>query len=437
MKVTSIATNGVKLLSGLANNEDSLAAMVVKDWIGDGATVYTYKKDGGKDDAREKAIEEFGTGAIWLFAIPAIKKLIELTLYPIFKLNPDFDPRLLDKPDVLQNMAKHAIGDEKTLFESLNKPNEVIKGLKNSQMYKTFAVGKFAIATLIAAFGLTKIIKFKQKTTSDRIQNDKKIQQQNFTSSTTSALVQNSVNKNKNFESFTSNNKKKNNVSFTGGLNLAEFMYNPIKNTMILDGVIATTRLKEARKEERLEVAFKEICQVVFIYGLAKPIQWMFEKAGELAKCPIKLDPKNLFDKNLIEKIESSKESIDILAKSENMIEALSGFAKNKSPLIELLNNEGLISLTKNGDVSMLKPINENAIKGALNNFNEINNKECIKNLSKIKAFKTFAVVVNVLIAAGIMGVVQPKMTIWLREKLFGSKENPAIAKQEQEVLNA
>ncbi len=433
MKVSSITTSGVKLLSGLANNEDSLAAMVVKDWIGDGATVYTYKKGGGKDDAREKAIEEFGTGAIWLFAIPAIKKVIEKTIYPIFKLNPDFDPRLLDKPEVLEKMAKNALGDEKTLFDSLNQSNDVIKGLKNSQMYKAFAVGKFAIATLIAAWGLTKIIKFKQKTTSDRIENDKKNKQQNFTS--TSQLVQKSVNKNKNFESFTSS--KKNNVSFTGGLNLAEFMYNPIKNTMILDGVIAATRLKEARKEERLEVAFKEICQVVFIYGLAKPIQWTFEKIGDMAKCPIKLDPKNLFDKDLIKKIADSKDSIETLEQSSSMIDTLADFAKNKSSLVELLNNEGLISLTKNGDVSMLKPIDESAIKKALANFKEMSTEENIKNLSKIKGFKTFAVIANVLIAAGIMGIVQPKMTIWLRKKLFGSNENPAIAQQEKEALKA
>ena len=61
MKIPSIvANNSVKLLSGLGNNDDCLAAMIAKDWIGDAATVYTYKKEGGKDDAREKAIEEFG-----------------------------------------------------------------------------------------------------------------------------------------------------------------------------------------------------------------------------------------------------------------------------------------------------------------------------------------------------------------------------------------
>ncbi len=304
MKVSGIlANNGVKLLSGLANNDDSLAAMVIKDWIGDGATVYTYKKEGGQDDAREKAIEEFGTGAVWLFAIPAIKKLIEATIYPIFKLNPKFDPRVLDSSN-FEQMKSLASGAEKTLFESLDKKNPVIKGLTNAQMYKGFAVGKFAIATGIAAFALSAIIKLKQKTTTKRIEKDAQRKPLSFNSS----LIEKSINDNKIFDAFTKS-KKDNKLAFKGGL--AEFMYNPIKNTMILDGVIATTRLKEARKEERLEVAFKELCQVVFIYGLAKPIQLGFEALGNLIKAPIKLDPKNLFNKDLGDAITASNESTE------------------------------------------------------------------------------------------------------------------------------
>ena len=86
----------------------------------------------------------------------------------------------------------------------------------------------------------------------------------------------------------------------------------------------------------------------------------------------------------------------------------------------------------------MLKPIDEGAIKSALANLKEMNIEEHAKNLSKSKAFKSFAVVANVLIAAGIMGVIQPKLTIWLRKKLFGTNENPAIAQQEKQAkLNA
>ena len=424
MKIPSISANSIKLLSGLANNDDSLAAMVIKEWIGDGATVYTYKKEGGQDDAREKAIEEFGTGAVWLFAIPAIKKLIEAIIYPIFKLDSKFDPRVLDdsKFEQMKSMAK---GAEKTLFESLDKKNPVLKNFTNAQMYKGFAVGKFAIATTAAAFALTKIIKLKQKTTTNRIENDVKRKPLSFNS----LLVEKSVKQNKTFESFT-NPKKNNQPSFTGGL--AEFMYNPIKNTMILDGVIATTRLKEARKEERLEVAFKELCQVVFIYGLAKPLQLGFEAVGKLIKAPIKLDPKNLFDKNLAHAIEGSKGSIEQIKNSSNVLKTL-GEIDVKNPIMGLLENEGVISLTKDKTaISMLNPIDEKAVQNAVKNIEDMGKN--MGNIKASKAFKVFAVISNILIAAGIMGVIQPKLTILLRKKLFGSNENPAIAQQEKNI---
>ena len=425
MKISALATqNSVKLLSGLANNDDSLAAMVIKDWIGDGATVYTYKKDGGKDDAREKAIEEFGTGAIWLFAIPAIKKLIDFSLYPLFKLNSKFDPRLLDNKENLKTISKIAQGEEKTLFDNLNNFNPVLKKFTNAQMYKGFAIGKFAIATTIAAVALGKIIKYKQKTTSDRIKKENIAYKLSFNSKT----IENAVNENKKFDKYINNNQ----ISFKGGL--SEFMYNPIKNTMILDGVITLTRLKEARKEERLEVAFKELCQIIFIYGLAKPIQLGFEKLGEIMKTPIKLDPKNLFANNLDDLIKKAKPSIQELKNSNNIIDTLSKIDV-KNPVMTLLQNEGLISLTKDKKaLSVIKPIDEKAIKNALDNFEDM--AKNMGNLKQSKIFKTFAVVANILIAAGIMGVIQPKLTIFLRKVLYGTNENPAIAKEEKMYKN-
>ena len=137
MKITSVvANNGIKLLSGLGNNDDCLAAMIAKDWIGDAATVYTYKKEGGKDDAREKAIEEFGTGAIWLFGIPFVKKVVDKTVYPLLKLDSNFDPRVLDDKEklkqitsFLENSTNKALEGQKATFTGLFKQNDVIKKL--------------------------------------------------------------------------------------------------------------------------------------------------------------------------------------------------------------------------------------------------------------------------------------------------------------------
>ena len=442
---TNIANKSIKLLSGLGDNDNSIEAMVVKDWIGDAATVYTYKKDGGKDDAREKAIEEFGTGAVWLFGIPLLKQGIDVSLYKAFKLNPKFDARLLEKKsaDALNQMKTYAKGAEKTLYDTLDdinpviqkffknaKENKFLSKFTNANLYKNFAKGKFLVATAISAVALNKIIKYKQKTTMDRINADNASHSDNLNS----MLVMNSVKNNKNFTAFTSNKNKSNNISFTG-FGLSDFMYNPILNTSLLDCVIAGTRLKEARKGERLEIGFKELCQVAFTYGLAKPIQIGFEKRASKKGLPIELDPQVLFTKDIAKQIADSKSTIEMLKKSDDVIADLMKLNVDDT-LVSLLVKDNVISLSKDKQsISCLKGIDADAIKKTLSKFTDL--EDHIGNLSKIKAYKTFAVIANVLIAAGALGIVQPKVNIAIRKLLHnGDNRNPAIVAQEEKIKN-
>ena len=328
MAISGITTNfikdkGIGFVSQLANNSDSIAPMLVKDTLSNGAIVYTYSKDGGKDDAREKAIEEFGTGVVWLLMIPGVKKLIDKTIYPFFKLNPSLDVgTIISDKDVKNQISKKSqlksanpikkiisnffddginkeatknvqenylkksknplLSAEKQIFDTLNDKNETVKNIfkrlhlspdkvpTNAQMYKGLQVAKFLIATGTSAVALIKIIQFKQKTTQERIEKDFKKKNQ-----ASKVLVNKNLNENKVYQNFVGKNKTNNSPSFTG---LEAFMTNPILNTSILDGVITMTRLAEARKGEKKEVALKEIFQLVFIYGLAKPIQTGFEK---------------------------------------------------------------------------------------------------------------------------------------------------------------
>lgn len=440
MSIPSITSGKItNFISGLGNNEDSLTAMVIKDWIGDGATVYTYKKEGGKDDAKEKAIEEFGTGVVWLFGIPAVKWLIDKTVYPFFKLDSKFDPRLLSKANE-KSLAKNAkavlesgidaLKEQKTIFSTLDNNNAVLKNFTNAQMYKGLAVGKFIVSTALSAIALTKIIKAKQKSTTQRIEKEAK-EAANSTSFKSNALLTNSINKNEIFSTFLGN-KKQNDISFKG--NISEFMYNPIKNTMILDGVIASTRLIEGRKGERKEILLKELFQVGFVYGLAKPIQKGFEFIGKKLGKPINLDYKVLATKNLGEKITNSKNSIELLKNSSDKIATLSKFTAD-NPLLELLDNDGVISTIKDKkgiikSIDYRKVIDEDAIKGTLEKLDEI--KPQLSNLKSIKGYKILASIGNVLITAAVMGILQPKINILMRKLLNnGDNRNPAIISQE------
>ena len=142
MAIPSIITNGfIKTLSGLGNNSDSIVPLVAKDVISDCTLIHTYKKEGGQDDVREKAIEEFGTGALWLFGIPTFKFLVDKTIYPLLGLNSNLDPRILNNKDGKFDFLKSiACVEEKNVFSTLADKAKILNKFElpftNKQMYK-------------------------------------------------------------------------------------------------------------------------------------------------------------------------------------------------------------------------------------------------------------------------------------------------------------
>ncbi len=455
MSISKIITNNsVKLLSGLANNNDSIMPMVFKDTISNGAIVYTYAKEGTNHDARERAIEEFGTGAVWLFGIPLVKKILDKTIYPILKLDPNLDVRILKDEkkinkikNALQNSTNPALAHEKEVILALDDKNKVLQSLTNSKLYKALNISKFGISTALSAIALSAIIRYKQKTTEKRVEKDF------FEKNSSNILITRQINK--------QNKKNKFNIPFCGaGAAVADaFMYNPIFNTSLLDGVITGTRLVEARKGEKKEVALKELFQLFFIYALAKPIQLMFEKIGSKINAPIELDPMVLFSNDLSQKTKDACKEIEEKLKQtivdnknnpktvfkDNLIDEIYNIANEdiKNPLIELLDKNGVISTIKNKQtgsieaMSYFKHIDEETLAKSLKNIESLNESlnANIKNLSKIKAFKIFATLGNVGLAAWAMGVLQPKVNIWMRKLLNnGDNRNPAIVNQEKEI---
>ena len=450
MKIPGIISDySIKLLSGLGNNSDSIVPMAVKDTISNCAIVATYKSKGGKDDARERAIEEFGTGAVWLFGIPAVKKIIDKTLYPIFKLNPDFDLRLLKDDSEFKSVLKNTnealiknpdnslIKNMSKTLNSLNDKNAIWGKFTNKDLYKGLFISKFALSTALSAIALTKIIKYKQKSTQKRIEAEvNKLKKEN--------LIRNSVDKkvkSSNVYNIFKGSKNKQNITFKGALDL--FMYNPIANTSLLDGVITLTRLKEARKGERKEVALKEIFQILFIYAIAKPTQKMFEFFGKKLNTPIELDPKVLFSKDVKENIEQSskiilKENLNNIDKNE-LKEKIYSLASSdiKNPLIQTLNKNGVVSILKNNNqeaLNYLKQIDSKDLKKSIDDILTLN-KHVNKNIGAIKAYKVFSIVANVAIGALAMGIVQPLINIKMRKLLNnGDNRNPAIVEQEKQI---
>ena len=379
MTIRSITSDFlINSLSGLANNTDSIAPMAAKDLIADAAIVDTYAKEGTPEDAIEKGIEEVGTSCIWLFGIPITKKIIDKTIYPAFGLNPDLDIRVIENKEKF-NHIKNSI---KAKNKSLAAQKEIFDGLgdkckflgkhelpyTNKQMYKGMFYGKFAIATALCAFALTKLITYKQNMSEKRLEKDY------YKNNASKILLTQSIKNNESYSTFTGKKKDKN-ISFKGisGINiLKNFLYNPIQNTMILDGTIAATRLNKARKGERLEVGFREGFSFLFIYCIAKPIQKAFEMIGKKLGLPIEADPKVIFTKDLKTKIQKSKGDIQRLLASDDA--SLEVFKLNpQGALADLLEKSGNIKRLKNAKgnpnaISRFKEMNSGEIKDTLNN---------------------------------------------------------------------
>lgn len=440
----NLASTSIKFISQLANNSDSIAPMATKDTISNAAIVYTYSKEGGKDDAVERAIEEFGTGIVWLLAIPTLKDKIDKYLYPKLKLNPNVDCRNLSKEFIEKaKNAENITQSEKDFFNSLDK--------KLISKYKSTFLGKFAFSTLVSAALLVGIIKYKQQRTQKRIEKDI------LSSQTSEILLNKNIKDEKISKDFHSNSKKQSDnknktISFKGALSkLSNFMYNPILNTSLLDGVITSTRLLQARKGERKEVLLKEIFQIIFIYCLAKPIQLAFEFIGDKFKRPIQLDPELLYDKSLSKNLNESKDKVQELLSSiqgvdkkkaqEILKEAVYKLdIKKDKALLELLEKNKAINLVKEGDnikgLSYFKFIDGADVKKSLEGFDKTyKNIDKLNGLTGIKNCKVAAVILNVLFAAWVMGRVQPKLNIWMRKFLNnGDNRNPAIVQAEEEM---
>ena len=425
-------------LSGLGNNTDSIIPLMTKDAVSNFAIVDTYIKNGTTHDVREKAIEEFGTGAVWALGIPALKKIFDKTIYPLFGLNPKLDSRILNNDNIL-NTVKNSLNSDVT--GNLSSQKEIINSLgdkgkllnkftlpfSNKQLYKGVFVAKFAASTILAAVALNALIKYKQATT------EKNIEKDYYKNNASRILLNGSIKKH---NPYSKNKDKNKNISFTSS-KLSAFMFNPIKNTAILDGVIAGTRLKDGRKGERKEIALKEIFQIFFIYGIAKPVQHLFENIGNKLNVPIDTDARVIFSKELKENLDNAKNSISSLKNSKNLTKDILSLDP-KSSIASLLEQEGLIAFVKDKAkkpvaIDNFKFIDEEKAKKSLDALGKLSDN--ISNIKKIKGYKTLAVLGNVAFAVWAMGVLQPKLNILMRKKLNnGDNSNPAIKEKEEKM---
>lgn len=298
------------IFSKLGNNS-SLLPIAVKDAAhSTGMTTASYIT-GKEVEGKDRFIDEFGTQIIWIGGIPFYKKAIDLTLYKVAKHNPKVDIRLIKDEKVLQKAIKHA--PTKKIADS------IVKASKNASTFKALSMTKFIASTLLTLGSYWALTSYRHKTTEQNIIKEIK-KEEKAKKQALAAAAKEAFNKQKQIDKSqqdsknnTQNNSQKspqNSPSF--GMNLAslkDFMFDPVKNMMIVDGGITAERLAESRNpQDFLGYVIKEGSFWAFMYFAGAHIQKYFENRAEKKhNKSINLDIRALQDTELKEALKSKK----------------------------------------------------------------------------------------------------------------------------------
>ena len=434
------AINASKIYSTLGNNS-SLVPLAVKDVANSlGLTTGSYIV-GDKLEGKDRFLDEFGTQAIWLFGLPVFKKMTDLTLYKALKIDPKVDVRLLDNPEILNKAIE---------IEKDAKIKKSLENLKiNPKFSKSLALTKFGIATALTITSYTLLTKYRHKQTKEAAKKEilaehaklqKKQTKFNNTRTSFGEFIKNAED---NDDKQQNNSNKK--VSFTGNgtlvSKLQDFMFDPVKNLMIVDGSITAERLSQSRNgQEFIGYAIKEGATWGFMYFASKPIQKFLEKQA-VAKHNKSID----LDARVIE-----SEELKNAFKNKNIVEeSLKNFPKNAKDveIFEYLHNnpdDFIVKMAKKCDEIPTLPKSNLIDNRKFIDFGSCENKTGVKGvyakienllkqyndsgetldafLGKVKNLKRKSVLKNLGACIAALGVAVPAIMIAVRY-LSGNKD--------------
>lgn len=421
------------IYSTLGNNS-SLIPLGIKDVANScGITAASYIA-GDKLEGKDRFIDEFGTQAIWLGGIPAYKYILNKTLFKHFNLDSEIDVRILKDKNIL-NLAQE-FAPTKEIKEN------ILNAVKKQKLFKTLTMTKFIASTALTAltyFGLTK---FRHKYTENQIKKD---------------YLANKRQKIDNFGSreipFSSKfsavhkNRKEAQVSFTGGLQ--EFMFNPVKNLMIVDGVITGERLSHSRNpQDFMGYVIKEGSFWAFMYFAGPLIAKALEKHSEkVYKKSIDLDARVIENEDFKDAFKNGTVKSQLEAfKAQSAANAdLYKFAVNPETnnlVIDMAKKSDIISLEKStGNVDTRKYIDLDDLKGIGSKIEKLlsqyekSGEDADTFFKAVRKFKRGSVIKNIGACIGALGVIAP--AIMLAVRYFGGDKDYQVKKDVEAKLNS
>lgn len=404
--------------SKLGDNS-SLVPLAIKDIANScGLTAASYMS-GDNAEGKDRFIDEFGTQAIWLWGIPVYKKLLDIALFKQAKLDPEVDARILKNKDILQ--AAKEMAPTESIKNSLKAVAE------NQSKFKALTVAKFAASTILTAGTYLGLTKFRHNYTESKIKKDyfEKMKKQQMNGYNTENIPFSSA-----FSHVHKQNKNSKNVAFTGGVQ--DFIFDPVKNLMLVDGAITGERLTHAKNpQDFLGYVIKEGFFWAFMYFAGPTLSKALEKFADQKGKSIDLDSRVIFGKDL-EKAFNGKDSgimpkqiqeFKKAAKSDIELYKFAVKPENKNLIIKMAKDSGIITLADDSElVDTRKYIDLKELRGICDKAEKLftqykkSEQPLDEFLKSVRSLKKASILKNIGACIGALGIIAPAIMLGLRK---------------------
>lgn len=426
-----LSNQTVSTIYSTLGNNSSKVPLAIKDIANScGLTAASYLS-GDKAEGKDRFIDEFGTQAIWLWGIPAYKTILDFIMYKPAKIDPKVDVRIFKNPEIVK--AAKEFAPTKEILKSLEYAAE------HQKLAKGLTIAKFAASTVLTAATYLGLTKFRHNYTEKQIQKDY-FEKQSLRNSLKSSQVPFSAA----FADVHPNKKKDNNVTFTGGLQ--NFIYDPVKNLMIVDASITGERLTHAKNpQDFFGYVIKEGSFWAFMYFAQDWIASAFERNADKKGTSIDLDARVIFGKDLKKSFKdgSIKKHIEAFKAADVSDAEIYRFAvkpdnKNlvidfakKSDIIELLKGSEKVDTRRYIDLKKLRGVSEKLEK--LINQYEKSGKTADEFFHAVRKLKKGAVLKNIGACIGALGILAPGIMLLTRK--FSNNSDYQVRKDIEKKL--
>lgn len=413
------------IYSTLGNNSSRIP-LAIKDCANScGLTTASYIA-GDKLEGKDRFIDEFGTQAVWLGGIPAYQKLLDYTMFKPMGLDAKVDARLLKDENILK--AAQELAPTKAIKDS------IITATKNQKTFKNLTMAKFVASTVLTTLTYLGLTKFRHKYTENQIKKDylaNKKQNITFNDKTNNVPFSSAFADIHNTGKTKTNNK---NVTFTGGVQ--DFIFDPVKNLMLVDGAITSERLVHARNpQDFFGYVIKEGSFWAFMYFAGPLIAKALEKNAENKHHKsIDLDARVIESKQLEEAFKNGtlKTQIEAFKSADKSNVDIYKYTINKANLpkehtarnlvVDMASLSDIIGFDKTTskvdtrkyiDLSSLRGVSEKLEK-LLNQY-EASNETVDEFLKSVRRLKRHAVLKNIGACIGALGILAPAIMLAVR----------------------